>query len=336
VMASTRPFEGLVLTLLLSGAILWFVVRQRRVPLNTWLPRYGSPLAALIILFLFATGVYNHAVTGSAVKLPYTVHEEQYDPAPLFVWQPMRKMPRYRHAEIRDFYLKVVVQPYLAQRTVSGFLASRIDKLSNLLIQYLRPLVLIVLLLALPAAAKRNSWTRFAVIISFLFFVSLLPDVYLSPHYIAPYFCIGCYLLLSSLRLLRVWSWRGKRVGLSLTRLVATSYVVSCIGVFTTQTLEHHMRPAVGWSQSRAHILSKLGRMEGNHLVLVRYGPDHNLHAEWVYNEADIDQARVVWAHDMDKRGNDDLIRYYRGRHVWLLLPDALPVQLIPYKATTP
>ena len=42
----------------------------------------------------------------------------------------------------------------------------------------------------------------------------------------------------------------------------------------------------------------------------MRYGPHHVSHDEWVYNGADIDGAKVVWARDMDTRGNRELLDF--------------------------
>ena len=52
---------------------------------------------------------------------------------------------------------------------------------------------------------------------------------------------------------------------------------------------------------------------------------------EWVYNAADIDNSKVVWARDMDAAENSELIQYYKDRKVWLVQPDLTPAKLSPY-----
>ncbi len=53
--------------------------------------------------------------------------------------------------------------------------------------------------------------------------------------------------------------------------------------------------------------------------MVVRYGADHDVHEEWVYNHADIDGSAVVWARDMGEARNRELLDYYHDRNVWLL-----------------
>jgi hypothetical protein len=76
-----------------------------------------------------------------------------------------------------------------------------------------------------------------------------------------------------------------------------------------------------------------LKQQGGQHLIVVRYGPRHSSHQEWVYNEADIDNSRVVWAREMDPARNRRLLEYFKNRHAWLLDvdDDSKPAQLEPY-----
>jgi len=81
----------------------------------------------------------------------------------------------------------------------------------------------------------------------------------------------------------------------------------------------------------RAKLLKQLEALPGQHLVIVRYKPDHDYHTEWVYNEANIDAAKVVWAREMDLQHNRELMNYFKGRVMWLLEADELPPRLSPY-----
>ena len=67
---------------------------------------------------------------------------------------------------------------------------------------------------------------------------------------------------------------------------------------------------------------------------MVRYGEGHNIHEEWVFNGADLDGAKVLWARELDdKEQNAKLLAYYSGRTVWLVQPDEDPSEIVPYTA---
>jgi hypothetical protein len=82
--------------------------------------------------------------------------------------------------------------------------------------------------------------------------------------------------------------------------------------------LTHPPRPR--WSDDRTQLERRLKRQGGRHLVLVEYSADHSCLEEWVYNEADIDRAQVVWARPMNADGIRRLAEYYPDRSIWALL----------------
>jgi hypothetical protein len=85
-----------------------------------------------------------------------------------------------------------------------------------------------------------------------------------------------------------------------------------------------------GDPQGRRAIHDRIATVPGRHLVFVRYRVGHAFQ-EWVYNAADIDSSRIVWARDLGDDENDRLRHYYPDRAVWLLRPDVTPPLLTPY-----
>ena len=72
----------------------------------------------------------------------------------------------------------------------------------------------------------------------------------------------------------------------------------------------------------RRPIEQQLDAMPGGHLVLVRYGDCHDAGEEYVYNDAEIDRARIVWARDVPGQSLEPLLNYFRNRDVWVFEPD--------------
>ena len=76
-------------------------------------------------------------------------------------------------------------------------------------------------------------------------------------------------------------------------------------------------REGYHWEIEREALIQKLQKTPGGHLILVSYASDHSVHAEWVYNGADIDGSKVVFAHSLPDNG--PLLRYFKNRKIWAL-----------------
>ena len=76
--------------------------------------------------------------------------------------------------------------------------------------------------------------------------------------------------------------------------------------------------------------------MGGRHLVLVKPKTDPDNVFQWIYNDADIDASRVVWARDMGPQENAELLSYFRDRTVWLLDVNAKPVRMVRWSSHQP
>jgi hypothetical protein len=81
---------------------------------------------------------------------------------------------------------------------------------------------------------------------------------------------------------------------------------------------------------NRFRIMQELEARTGQQLVLVVDPPPYG-HGEWVYNSADIDSSKVVWARDMGRAKNQELLQYFRGQQVWTVDVSEQRPQLKPY-----
>jgi len=51
-----------------------------------------------------------------------------------------------------------------------------------------------------------------------------------------------------------------------------------------------------------------------------------------VYNGAEIDTAKVLWARELDAAQNAKLFAYYKDRQIWLVEPDLDNSEVVPYR----
>jgi hypothetical protein len=71
---------------------------------------------------------------------------------------------------------------------------------------------------------------------------------------------------------------------------------------------------------------------DGMQVLFVQYSPDHETGLEWVYNGANIDGSKLIWARDLGPEQDKQLVDYYRGRHFWILNADSPHPEPAPYE----
>jgi hypothetical protein len=244
---------------------------------------------------------------------------------------------------MRKFYTQVEMHAFRGAQTLPGFTKEAAKKLGSTLFFVLGPALMTSLIMFGRVLQDRRL--RFMIAALAVFALGLVANAFFMPHYLAPFTGAFYAILMQAMRHLRTWCAAGEPVGLLLVRLT----VVVCfalVGVrLAAQPLKLHIGrwPAVAtWyglepiGIPRARIQAELMSRPGRQLALVRYAPDHVVLDDWVYNVADIDHSKVVWAREMDARSNAELLQYFKDRTAWLVEPDRDPPSLSPYPEPSP
>jgi hypothetical protein len=203
---------------------------------------------------------------------------------------------------------------------------------------FLAPLYLVFPFFFATLRDVRFLWVAVTLLI-FALGVNFYP--FFEVHYLAALTCL--FLLVSVTGLKQLGRWSSEAAGLILFLCAAHFLLWYSLHLFDNSEVSLAMRRYETWDainhrnpERRILVNQQLAQMAGQQLVFVRYWPQHIFQEEWVYNEADIDRARIVWARDLGAAENDKLIRYYPDRTVWLLEPDANPPKLSRYVVPPP
>lgn len=320
VLAITRPFEGLLACLLAGGVLVcWFIRQQDRL----WTTMTGIVAPCVVIGGMGVTFllVNNQAVTGKATTLPYAEHSRQHEATSLWIWKDLPPVPEYKLPRMESFYINWSRARQQQAQSFEGYV-TLVRKKLNLLWRFF-PFLGGLCLIWIPwVKGKQSFWLGWCMAaLLFVVVVELqLVHSHTFPHYVAPFACLFYVLLFHGLR-----SWRLVSRDQSWARIMVPAIVVYsglCLAAY------------VGWNSlqdsatPRSELQARLTAIEGQHLVFVQYPDGYSVHDEWVYNGADIDSARIVWAHNLTREKNQRLVEYYPERSVWIWRVGS---ELVPY-----
>ncbi len=340
---NSRPYESVFLAVPIAIALLVWLLRKDEQRTQTKLLRVILPLGIIVTVTFAAMALYFWKTTGQPFRPPYVVYERVYSSVPLFPWLPLKTALSYTSSAQGDFYD--------AQRDLFSFAVQH--PFSNICLRiflfwlfYLGPILTVpflMLLMALPFGAKLSDFSaplRFLLLVAGVSFAGMaLPFVFL-PHYAAPITALVYAFILWTTRYLRPLSFGARPVGLGITRAI----VVSCVLLVVVRIVAPISGVALTppklrtWAADnykfpeRPAAISALTRSGGLHLVFVLGRNETNQNTfDWVYNAADIDGSKIVWARDQGSKKNQELINYFSSRKVWILDPNGAPPTLMPY-----
>jgi len=330
ILANTRPYEGLLFCIPVAGWFFWWLAGKTKSPmaLRTRITKVFAPLAVVLTLTIGFIGYYNWRLTGSAFLFPHTLNTRTYRTTGLFLWDHSKVPIQYNNEQFEDFYNGWEREDY--QNTWPDVWKVSAEKLTRSGSTYFWWGALL-LLPGLPFVFFDRKM-RVPILIFLLGTAAFLTSIWSFPHYAAPLTCVIFLLLVQAIRHLRSIRLGGRPLGLALSWAII--YLLAADVGFS---VPRHICDQLDWTckgdPSRAAIGKKLSDTPGKHLIMVRYQEDHNLHDEWVYNGAEIDTAKVLWARELDPTQNAKLFAYFKDRQIWLVEPDTDNTELIPYQA---
>lgn len=136
------------------------------------------------------------------------------------------------------------------------------------------------------------------------------------PHYLAAYSCVIMFLILRGMMTLFQWSCRGWAVGPLAVLFLMFGGSIMGLRAVTPKKLLGLGRNA-SKASLRVQVSDQLLRLQGRHVVFVRYDATHSFHDEWVYNAANVDAAPIVWCRASEPADAAEVTRYYKDRHFW-------------------
>ena len=334
-----RQYESIFL--LLAVALYFLPVLRRREECR---PLFRlAPWTALSVLpAILLTLAQNKAVTGSFTTLPEVLSMYQYGVPSALTFQadpvPHRDLTPQQAMDYRMQLAFRGKQP----ETLSTYMQRLEYRIRYYRFFFLPPLYIALVVFLASIREYRYGWVALTLAL-FALGVNFFPAF--QEHYVAACACLFVLASVAGLERLSRWKIGGQAAG----REAAWILVVLCavdfglwygVHLFDTTAVSAALQPYETWDvinhgnpERRIFVRDALERIPGKLLVFVRYSPRHRFQDEWVYNRADIDGSRIVWARDLGPEENRKLTDYYHGRTVLLLEPDVRPPRLSPYSA---
>lgn len=333
ILANSRPYEGLIFCLPVAFLLVRWILGKTKYG-RCW-PQPALRVLHPVFLILLATilfmGYYNWRVTGSPFLPPVVEAARTYDTPANFIWQKPAPMMHYNNPEMEVFYNEYGHDNYL--RTWGTLMSVCAQKLYRCRIVFAWPGLLLVLP-GLLFLYRDRRW-RFLLVVLLAVLVAFFATTWPNPHYIAPVTGIYFGIVVQALRhLCRISFWK-RPIGAALSRAIVLLLVID-VGQFAATGYGDPMGWGGGGLWQRVEIEQQLSATPGKQLVIVSYSDTHSVHEEWVYNGADIDGSKIVWARDLGPEENAKLVEYFKDRTAWVVQEGPETAPLTRYSEDSP
>ena len=327
ILAVTRPFEGVAYAAPLLAMLAWQYRSRLAALLRIAVPALVVSGAALACL-----GVYLKAVTGSPFVTAYQISQKTYGWPLALAWTPPPHIQN-RHLEMANYYDYEVGEHEKVADPIN-FIEYFTLKIEEYWRFFFGPV------LTIPLIMLGSVWRRRRMLFAGLAgaFAAILLEGAASPHYLAPAAAVLIAILVECCRHLQAARIRIlPLLPVVMALVLALRIGAEQTGLPYTQKLNFQTWCCrVEGNRNKPHIMAELAKTPGNHLVFVKPKTDsHNLF-QWIYNDADIDGSRFVWARDLGDAENAQLAASMAGRSVWLVDPNVEPATLTAYDPATP
>jgi hypothetical protein len=245
---------------------------------------------------------------------------------PLFLWETAGEKPDYRHPVMEQFFETDKAINDAKYRSVSDVLRIKSGS-AYAMIKFFCGGTIVLAIFGLPWLIRRPRF-RLAICLAIPVFLASLATPWAWAHYCAPAAPLLVLLFMASL--IEIWK-RTRNVPLfrqAILLIVPVFQLIWWTSIYNAYGKVHRD----GWANDRVAIEQELLQQPGQDLVLVRYSERHNPNAEWVYNDADIDGAGIVWAREMSADQRHELIEYFANRKIWVVEADEKPPKLRPFQ----
>ena len=314
-LANSRPFEGILLSLPICLHTLWILFRQRAT-VNTWLPGLAVLLAGAAF-----TGYYFHRVTGH-FTFPWVVYWRQWSICPPFFFGQPNLSVHYQFTDQLIYNRDYEMLPYVNLRTKGDFAVELAVKSIYEWLFFVFPALTLTCIGLIPTLrASKSRLLMYTLAFACFGFVT---ETWLQAHYVAVLAGVLYLIFLNGLRWMRV-SARHNLIWLKLLRgTLATVIVMFFVRLVAVpgDTFPPNWASHTGDIPAYQDIHQIMEAKAGGQLVIVRYRSGHASGYSWINNGYDIPNQHVIWARDTEPgESNLPLLCAFHDRRAWLLVP---------------